>query len=170
MPAKQQQFESLFRRHHKALCDLAFNIVGDKDAAKDVVQEVFYKLWKNREEVHYGELLRNYLFRATAHTAYNYLRSRKKIVRIDDIPAFEDQAANPQAGENADHTALELRVRNAIDNLPGRCRTIYLMSRHEGLKYHEIASALNLSTKTVENQMGIALQKLREALKSYVSW
>jgi RNA polymerase sigma-70 factor (ECF subfamily) len=168
MPSKQEQFESLFKRHHKVLCDLAYNIVGDKDAAKDVVQEVFFKLWKNRDEIHFGELLRNYLFRATSHTAYNYVRSRRKIVRIDDASSLEERIANTPDSENAGYSELELRIRSAIDRLPSRCRTIYVMSRHEGLKYQEIASALNLSLKTVENQMGIALQKLREELKSYV--
>ena len=168
MPSKQEQYESLFRRHHKVLCDLAFNITNDKEAAKDVVQEVFYRLWKNQEEVHFGELLRNYLFRATAHTAYNYLRSRKKIIRLDEN-ALEDFAADTPSRENEENNDLALRIRQAIDRLPDKCKTIYLMSRHEGLKYHEIASALNLSVKTVENQMGIALQKLREELRAFVS-
>lgn len=168
MPSKQEQYESLFRRHHKVLCDLAFNITNDKEAAKDVVQEVFYRLWKNQEEVHFGDLLKNYLFRATAHTAYNYLRSRKKIIRLDET-ALENFVTDASPRENEGNNDLALRVRHAIDRLPDKCRTIYLLSRQEGLKYHEIASALNLSVKTVENQMGIALHKLREELKSFVS-
>jgi RNA polymerase sigma-70 factor (ECF subfamily) len=162
------RFESLFRLHFKALCDLAYNIVGDRDAAKDIVQDVFFKLWKNRAEVDFGEKMRNYLFRATSHTALNYIRFNKKILRIADPAEFERHAVVSSRDE-VSYNELEVRVRNAIEKLPPKCKTIYLLSRHEGLKYQEIADTLNLSLKTVENQMGIALQKLREELKPFLS-
>jgi len=63
---------------------------------------------------------------------------------------------------------LELRVRAAIDKLPPKCKLIYLLSRQEGLKYQEIADTLDISVKTVENQMGIALEKLRDDLRTYL--
>ncbi len=71
--------------------------------------------------------------------------------------------------ENIEFTELERKVDESINRLPPKCRAIYLMSRHEGLKYKEIADALDLSLKTVENQMGIALEKLREDLKPFLT-
>lgn len=163
-----QTFETLFRQHNFQLCNLAYNLLRDRDAAKDVVQEVFLKLWKNKETVVMGDQIKHYLFRATVHTAMNHLRSLKKIVRMDDDDALLNVAAASDRHE-VGFKELELRVREAIDRLPTKCRTIYILSRHEGLKYQEIADTLNLSVKTVENQMGIALEKLRGDLKPFLT-
>lgn len=163
-----QQFEELFRQHHKVLCNLAFNIVRDEDVAKDVVQEVFFKLWNNRKTIDLEQQIKHYLFKATAHTSLNHLRFNKKIVRLDNgMPLVEVAAFASNDGQN--YKELELRVRRAIEKLPPRCKTIYILSRHEGLRYAEIAEVLQVSHKTVENQMGIALQKLREELKPFLT-
>ena len=161
-------FERLFRQHNKDLCDLAYNLVRDKDAAKDVVQEVFLKLWKNREHVDFGEQIRHYLFKATAHTSLNHLRTQKRIIKLDDDSSIQHLKAS-SGTEEIGYQELEFRVRNAIDRLPPKCKAIYILSRQEGLKYQEIADTLDLSVKTVENQMGIALEKLRAELKSFLS-
>lgn len=162
------EFERLFRQSNKKLCDLAYNLVRDQDAAKDIVQEVFLKLWRNRGHLNFGTQINHYLFKATAHTSLNYLRSRKKNVKIEDDSSIQNLAASTGTDE-VGYKELELRVRQAIDRLPPKCRTIYLLSRQEGLKYLEIAETLNLSVKTIENQMGIALEKLRQDLKPVLS-
>lgn len=164
----KQDFEVLFKNHHRELVNLAFNLLRDKDAAKDVVQEVFLKLWKNKDSLEFGTQIHHYLFRATAHTAMNALRFQKKIVRMDDAPVVDTLMASEHRHEIA-YTELEIKVRDAIDRLPPKCRAIYMMSRHEGLKYQEIADTLELSLKTVENQMGIALEKLRQDLKPFLT-
>jgi RNA polymerase sigma-70 factor (ECF subfamily) len=164
----QADFERLFREYNKSLCDLAFNLVRDKEAAQDIVQEVFLRLWKNRDALTFGNRIKHYLFKATAHHALNHLRFSRKIIKVcDDGPLYELQGS--AASDEIGYKELELRVRQAIDRLPPRCRTIYLLSRHEGMKYAEIADALKLSLKTVENQMGIALEKLRGDLKPFIS-
>lgn len=163
-----ESFEAIFQEHHKSLCNLAFNIVRDKEAAKDIVQDVFFKLWKNRSEIHFGDKIKNYLFNATSHAAINYLRFNKKILRVNDATELDGLQISPASDELTSYRELEMRVRNAIDKLPPKCKTIYLMSRHEGMKYQEIADALEISLKTVENQMGIALQKLRDDLKPFL--
>lgn len=161
------EFERLFRLNNKHLCDLAYNLVKDQDAAKDIVQDVFLKLWKNRENLNFGEQITHYLFKATAHTAFNYLRSNKKTIAIEKENTVQNLVASSGI-EEVGYKELELKVRQAIDRLPPKCRTIYLLSRQEGLKYTEIADTLKLSVKTVENQMGIALEKLREDLKPFL--
>jgi RNA polymerase sigma-70 factor, ECF subfamily len=164
----QADFERVFRDHNKSLCDLAYNFVRDKDAAQDIVQEVFLRLWKNREGLSFGDKIRHYLFKATAHHALNHLRYNKKIIKVNDDAPLQNLVA-PSGTEEIGYKELEIRVRQAIDRLPPKCRAIYLLSRHEGLKYAEIAETLDLSVKTVENQMGIALEKLREELKPFLS-
>jgi RNA polymerase sigma-70 factor, ECF subfamily len=164
----QADFERVFREQNKSLCDLAYNVVRDKDAAQDIVQEVFLRLWKNREGLSFGDKIRHYLFKATAHYALNHLRYNKKIIKVSDDAPLQNLVAASDT-EEIGYKELEIRVRHAIDRLPPKCRAIYLLSRHEGLKYAEIADTLNLSVKTVENQMGIALEKLRETLKPFLS-
>jgi RNA polymerase sigma-70 factor (ECF subfamily) len=164
----QDDFGHLFRLHHKSLCDLAYNIVVDKDAAKDIVQEVFIKLWGNREKLTFGDQIKHYLFKATAHTAYNYVRSHKRVSPLEDYSGLSTLQTFPGT-ERVEYKELEIRARQAIDKLPPKCKAIYILSRHEGLKYQEIANTLGLSIKTVENQMGIALEKLRNELKPFLS-
>ena len=126
------------------------------------------KLWKNKDDLQFGEQIHHYLFRATVHTAMNVLRFQKKIVRMEDSAVVETLAASEHRHEIS-YTELEIKVREAIDRLPPKCKTIYMMSRHEGLKYQQIADVLELSVKTVENQMGIALEKLRGYLKPFLT-
>ena len=167
MPETEKNFEKLFKLNHRELMDLAYNIVRDADSARDVVQEVFLKLWQNKDKVEFGEQIRHYLFKATAHTALNHIRQQKKLTLLD-----EDHIRSFQAYPSRDDISfkeLELKVRNAIDQLPPKCRAIYILSRHEGMKYQEIADTLEISVKTVENQMGIALEKLREQLKPFLT-
>src|SRR5574339_1067498 len=106
-------FEALFRMHHKALCDLAYNIVADKDAAKYIVQEVFFKLWKNRDAVDFGDKIKNYLFRATSHTALNHLRFNKKMLRVADPSDIEHHSVAASGEELIAYNELEIRVRAA---------------------------------------------------------
>jgi len=166
-PAEYSDFESLFKTHNKALRNLAYNLVRDKDAAKDVVQEVFLKLWNNRQNLNLEDSIKHYLFKATAHTALNHLRFSKKLITLEDDVL--KNAVTSETSTESNYSELEWRVRRAIDKLPPKCKAIYTLSRHEGLKYQEIADTLNLSLKTVENQMGIALEKLREDLKPFLT-
>jgi RNA polymerase sigma-70 factor, ECF subfamily len=161
-------FDNLFHQYHRELLNLSFNIVRDTDSAKDVVQEVFAQLWKNKETIQFGDQIKHYLFKATSHTSLNFLRQQKNTYKLDDYKELSKLIA-PSGTESVTFVELELRVRQAIDRLPPQCKTIFVLSRHEGLKYQEIADTLGLSIKTVESQMGIALEKLRQDLKPFLT-
>jgi RNA polymerase sigma-70 factor (ECF subfamily) len=163
-----QQFDAIFVKYHRELLDLSYNILRDKDSAKDVVQDVFTNLWKNRKTIEFGDQIKHYLFKATSHSALNVLRQQKKSYRLDDYNEVLHLIAPPGV-DSAGYRELELRIRQALDRLPPQCKIIFMLSRHEGLKYQEIAETLELSIKTVETQMGIALEKLREDLKPFLT-
>ncbi len=163
------KFEALFKEHHKMLCDLAYNLVKDKDAAKDIVQDVFFKCWRNREKIEVTGQLKSYLFRATTHTSLNYLRNIKRLIRLDEQPHLVNSLKVKGGMEDFGFKELELRVQQAIERLPPKCRVIYKLSRHEDLSHQQIAEALNLSVKTIENQMSIALKKLRQELRPFLT-
>jgi RNA polymerase sigma-70 factor (ECF subfamily) len=162
------EFDAVFVKYHRELLDLSYNILRDKDSAKDVVQDVFTNLWKNRKTIEFGEQIKHYLFKATSHISLNVLRKQKKSYRLDDYNEVLHLIA-PAGVDSAPYRELELRIRQALDRLPPQCKTIFILSRHEGLKYHEIAETLGLSIKTIETQMGIALGKFREDLKPFLT-
>jgi RNA polymerase sigma-70 factor (ECF subfamily) len=161
-------FESLFKTHYSRLCSYANLFLNDPDAAEDVVQEVFFKLWKNRDEITINTTIKSYLFRAVRNGCMNVIdhisvREAYKVVNEEDIKNAE--------GNPVDETIvseLEERIRETIDLLPSERRKIFILSRFEGLKYREIADQLGISVKTVENQMYQALRFLREHLVDYL--
>src|SRR5688572_2169515 len=132
----EPDFDALFMKHHKELIGLSYNIVRDRDAAKDIVQEVFVKLWKNKDSLEFNEKIKHYLFKATAHTSLNHLRSQRKYYRLEDFEQIKDLAVQ-SGSETVTFRELELRSRQAIDRLPPQCKAIFILSRHEGLKYQE---------------------------------
>jgi RNA polymerase sigma-70 factor (ECF subfamily) len=161
--------EDLFKTHQPMLFRLAFRLVREEDIAKDLVQNVFLQLWKNRDTIEFGPSTKSYLYKATTHAALNYLEyQKKKHARHQE---FTRQAPIQTTGstENMAEQELQIHIRAAIDRLPPRCRVIFLLSRHEGLSHKQIAGQLDLSLKTVENQMGIALEKLRHDLKPFLT-
>lgn len=168
-PVALADFELRFREHHKMLCDLAYNLVKDKDAAKDIVQDVFFKVWKNRENIEVTDQVRSYLFQATTHTSLNYLRSIRRLTRLDLQSGLAGSLAASKGTEEIGYQELELRVQRAIEHLPPKCRVIYKLSRQENLSHQQIAEALNLSVKTIENQLSIALEKLRHHLRPFLA-
>lgn len=160
--------EQIFRAHHKMLCNVAYAMVKDRSTAEDIVQDVFLKLWHKRNELIIDSNLKGYLYRAVSNSCLNYLQSyHKKNVKLKE--EFKDSEVGfVVMKETIDAEQLEGVINKAIDNLPPRCKAIFILSRYEGLKQQQIADTLNLSLKTVENQMSIALAKLREELGPYL--
>ena len=161
-------FERLFKSHYSQLCSYANLFLNDPDAAEDVVQEVFFKLWKNREKLTINTTIKSYLFRAVRNGCMNVIdhisvREAYKIVNEEDIKDSEKNLINETVVSE-----LEQRIKETIDQLPAERRKIFIMSRFDGLKYREIAEKLNISVKTVENQMYQALRFLREKLVDYL--
>lgn len=161
-------FEALFKESFEVLNNVAYTIVKDGDVSKDIVQQVFYKLWKGRETLNISSSVRSYLHRAVINTALNHIEKAKRIV-----PAEQEQLvkAGPStiadALESLKHNELEAALHKAIDELPDRCRLVFMLSRFDGLTNKEIAERMETTTKTVENQMGKALKHLRESLSPY---
>ena len=161
-------FEQLFKSQYGKLCSYANLFLNDPDASEDVVQEVFFKLWKNRDQLSINTTVKSYLFRAVRNGCLNVIEHMKvrdthKAVNEEDIKSSETDAVDETVVME-----LEQRIRESIDQLPVERRKIFMLSRFEGLKYREIADQLNISVKTVENQMYHALRFLRERLVDYL--
>jgi len=163
-----RDIEKIFRMHHAMLCKVAYAMVKDKSIAEDLVQDVFLNLWRKRKELVIDSNLKGYLYRAVSNACLNYLQSYyKKNIQLKEV--FNDSDFETERfKENLDYQRLEHRVNEAIDKLPPKCKVIFVLSRFENMKHLQIAETLNLSLKTVENQIGIALSKLREELQAYL--
>lgn len=161
-------FETLFYDYYDRLAYYAFQFLKDKDGAEDVVQELFSKLWINKEKLRVENSINAYLYGAVKNACLNHLKHQKiKEVYISSA-VFTIEYDNYAANE-IDAKDLEQLIQSCIVDLPPKRQKIFILSRKHGLKYQEIAVKLNISVKTVEAQMGKALGFLRERLKEYLA-
>lgn len=159
-------FEKVFRENYEYLCYQAYKILRDKDEAEEIVQEAFIKIWNKRNEIQINVSLKSYLAQSIRNGCFNQIKHLK--VRQEYAEMAQREMAFSEHGESMIPDELAEKINKAIDSLPAERKKVFLMSRHDGLKYQEIADALHISVKTVENQMGKALKTLREDLKEYL--
>ena len=161
----QQAYRELYTSLYSYLFGFAKTIVQSRESAEEVVSDVFIKLWERRKELEKIENLKVYLYVATRNIAFNYLDKQKRnsTNSIDDVEAeFTSIDFDPeQLLITADMLAL---IQKAIDQLPPKCKIIFKLAKEDGLKYREVAEVLNISVKTVENQLAIALYKIGTAV------
>ncbi len=160
-------YEHAFKTNFKGLHAYAYTLIKDDVMAEEMVQNVFYKLWKNRESIQITESLTAYLYRSVYHESLNYLKHLKVKAAYQTYAARNMETAN-NSTERIKLRDLQAKLDVALKELPEQCRTIFQMSRFEELKYMEIAERLGLSIKTVENQMGKALKLLRLKLVDFL--
>lgn len=152
----------MFDQHYSNMCAYAYNFLKSVEESEELVQNLFFNLWEKREKI---EILNSqtYLFRAVRNACLNFINHKK----IKD--KYATDKTNDLHTDNKFHiNELESRIRTAIDKLPDRRREIFILSRYENKKYKEIAEKLNISEKTVENQMVSALKTLKEELADYL--
>ena len=162
-------FEEIFRSYFTPLCSFAQKFVQDIDEAKDIVHNVFVNLWNRRDEVDMETSLKSYLFQGVHNRSLNYIRDTKKLVQFDAPQNEAELGLYLDAKDHLESSEAERRINQALDNLPDKCKEIFLMNRFDGLKYQEIAEKLNISVKTVETQMSRALKTLRERLSDMIA-
>lgn len=160
-------FEQLFTAHYSLLCSYAHTFVSDVDAAQDVVQDVLFHLWEIKEQMPTHIPVRALLFKSVQNKCLNQIKHKKieekyadSVLAQTHSTAYEQHVAEP----NELHDAL----RKAIDLLPPERKKVFVMHRYDEFSYKEIAGQLGISVKTVENQIGKALQFLRGYMQSYL--
>ncbi len=159
-------FRQLFDRHYKVLLGTAVNMLKDVNAAKDVTQEVFLQVWQKREtlQIHSNPLA--YLKRSVINRSLNHIKSRKAFV--EDTVLQNKASQQVEANENLAAQDVEKAMQAALKTLPERCRVIFVMRRLEGMSLKEIAQQLDISPKTVENQITKALKVLQKAVRPFL--
>jgi RNA polymerase sigma-70 factor (ECF subfamily) len=163
-----REFERLFMNYYEPLCRHSNKILNDMDAAEDIVQDFFYHFWKNRETFTLKLSLNAYFYHSIRINTLHYLQHLDIRRRYAEKVSREyKHLMEPQVQTAAEMNELERIIRETLQNMPVRCACIFRMNRFEGKKYREIAGILSVSLKTVEADMGKALQMMRESLKDY---
>lgn len=164
----QFAFELLYKKYFPPLAQFLYRYVHSTHIAEDLVHNVFYSLWNNRDKLHDVDSLRPYLYRACRNQAYKYLRKEHETLTPLEIMNSYDNSHDHSPDEFLEISELERAVVKAVSDMPERRRQIYLMHRENGLTYREIAEVLDLSVKTVETQIGRSLKYLRDKLAPFL--
>jgi RNA polymerase sigma-70 factor (ECF subfamily) len=161
-------FEKIFRLYYSPLCLYAAGITGKMYIAEEIVQELFYVFWKEREKIQILHSLKSYLYGAARNRSLQYFEHREVKNRHREtvlLKTDDTDTSTPQ--DLLEYKELEDLINRTLDKLPERRLRIFRMHRFEGKKYAEIASELSLSVKTVEAEITKALRILRKEIENY---
>lgn len=157
--------EVIFNRYYEDLCKYLLMLFRNEIVVEHIAQDIFIYLWENRRTIEIKSSLKSYLYSAGRYKALNQLRNKSKQEEINKR-IFEVQNGT-ETISGIEISELEKVIEESISLLPGKCQKIFRLSREEELSYKEIAELLNISINTVENQMSIALKKLRAILRPF---
>ncbi|MCS3736731.1 RNA polymerase sigma-70 factor [Mucilaginibacter dorajii] len=160
----REAFEILYNKYSAKLFHAAYNLFRDSDVCEDLVQELFIDLWTKRNQLNITSL-ESYLKVAIRHRVIYYIRTQKATL---DLALIEELIEKYTADSKLLQNDISQLLETNVAQLPEKCRQIFTLSRKEYLSNKEIASRLNISIKTVENQMTIALRYLRTGLTDYL--
>ncbi|MBN1790003.1 MAG: RNA polymerase sigma-70 factor [Bacteroidales bacterium] len=162
-------YKYLFRTFYLDLYHRAFKYTCHKEDAKDLVQSTFIKVWEKRKDLLEDRPIEPLLYTIHRNNCLDYIRTRKtKINYMPNDPSVDTDMQTPF--DQVVSRELEMKIDKAVAELPVKCRQIFEYSRYNDLKYAEIATKLSISVKTVENQISIALDKLRKLLVECLLW
>jgi RNA polymerase sigma-70 factor (ECF subfamily) len=160
--------KTIFNLFYSPVYQTIFRIIQDTSISEDLTQDLFFRFWEKRHVLDIQGELGPYLRRMAINEALGYLRKIKKIGKFDDIDDHHSLSSSLNSENNLHFKELQKAVDEALVKLPPKCRTVFSLSRFEGLSYKEIGKELNISIKTVENQMGKALKLMRQFLSDFL--
>jgi RNA polymerase sigma-70 factor (ECF subfamily) len=164
----QTAFEMIFKIHYSPLCNYAYTFLKDRDEAEEIVQAAFLNVWEKKENITIETSLKAYLYRAVRNSCLNARKHLAVKKKHSEEKLFTETRSQESVMDSVISSELDQKIGDALMALPEQCRIVFKMSRFEDLKYQEIADQLNISVKTVENQIGKALKIMREQLKDYL--
>ena len=159
-----KSFERIYREHFPGLLSFAKWLTKDEADAQEIVQDVFLKIWESGQVSEADPRLKAYLFKAVKNKGLNFLRDKKKFSRDENESNVIDYQMNAQ--EKLEFNTLKAQIDFAIGRLPDRCKMVFLLKRREGLSHKAIAELMEISEKTIENQMTKAMKMIKEFLEN----
>jgi len=159
-------YETLFRRYYEPLCMYSAKITDNLDIAEDIIQEIFYKIWKDRANLRIVLSVKSYLFGAVRNNSLQYIEHLKVRRQHQDYVKTDNFQKSRSPQDILEYKELEQQIGFALEKLPKRRQEIFKMNRFEGKKYEEIAREMSLSVKTIEAEMSKALQVVRKSINN----
>jgi RNA polymerase sigma-70 factor (ECF subfamily) len=157
----EQLFSDLFKKHEYRLYALVLKLTRSNQYARDIIQEVFLKLWEHRYQMHTIQNMEAWLYRLTENKVIDFLRKAAADNRLRET-IWKNQPHNlNETEDNVVAREYSQIIQKAVDQLPPQRKLIYYLNREKGLNYQEIADHLAISKHTVKNQLSTALQSIR---------
>jgi RNA polymerase sigma-70 factor, ECF subfamily len=157
-------YRQLFDAYYGYVAKVAWQYMREEALSFDVAQEVFAQVWRKAADIQIDHSLSAYLRRMTVSHSLNLLRTRRRFEWSDELPDQGEAVGKATPHQDLSGRELEDTVLRLVGGLPEKCRAIWLLCREEGKSQKEVAEMLQISLKTVENQMTIALKKLKAGL------
>lgn len=161
---QESYFNEFYVTHLQSASNFAFYKCGDKDAALDLVQDAFSKIWENCSKIDFQKA-KTYLFTTVNNLFLNTVKHQKVVLKYAKAAPYLDRD-NQSPEYLLEEEEFKLKLKNAIADLSEVQREVFLMNRIDGKKYREIAEILDISQKTVEKRMSGALQLLRSKIEN----
>lgn len=163
----RESFNQVFRRYYSPMVRFCIRYVADTDIASEIVQDLFVKLWSNREKISFNTSFESYMLTSVRNSALTYINKERSHAEAN-LRVFSEESDNTDPSETLQSNNLEESYRKILKDMPEKRRKVFLASRYDGLKYSEIAEKLGISQKTVEAQMSAAIKQLKDGLKAYL--
>jgi RNA polymerase sigma-70 factor (ECF subfamily) len=162
----QQAFASLFRLLYPGLLNFALQYVHVKEAAEEITNDVFVKLWNRREFLPEIDNLSTYLFVSVKNHALNHLKKYSHLhVAVENADGAASLVNRDDPEQQLEWKEISFRLSQAIDGLPDQCRTVFKLIKEDGFRYKEVAEILGISPRTVETQLFRAIKKLQTLVR-----
>ncbi len=160
----REPMKFFFESYYVDMCNFVNQFIRDKTQSEEIVQDIFVYLWDYRQKILITTSVRSYLYTAARNKVLNYIRSEKNRAKFLDQLVKRDANSSAQPDQILYENQLNEFVEKAVEDLPAQCRKVYSLSRDKGYSNKEISKEMNISVKTVENQITIALRKLKESI------
>lgn len=165
----RNSLEQLYLHYWEYLFNAAYNLLQDREACEEIVQDTFIALWEKRADLEIRSSLKSYLYGMIRFKVFNHLRSRNKIPHTPFLEELETRMQYSNADSELIFKEYQSFLETVIASLPVKCREVYQLSRIEELSHKEISERLNISPKTVENHINRALKTLRNAIRDFAT-
>ena len=163
----QASYKVLYDKYAPMLFAFSRKYLQTREDAEEIVQEVFLRIWEKKENIDEYQSFSSYVIQAAKYRIYNGFRKKVNEQAYLDFLIYADDSSRNFTELDVNYHAVKKKAECAIMAMPPKRQEIFRLSREDGLKNREIADRLQISIKTVENQMGLALKFLKDELSEY---
>jgi RNA polymerase sigma-70 factor (ECF subfamily) len=156
-----KSFDLLFEKYSAKLYRFSFSLLKNHEDSKEIVQETFFRVWEKRREIDSSKSFKSFLFTISYHLIIDQLRLKLKDQEYRKFLKEYFKTEEVKIDSVTDYETLNRQISAVIEGLPVKRKQIFIMSREQGLSHKEIAGQLNISVKTVENQINLALKLIK---------